>query len=413
MANSKENVLVLRHILFIDDRYDDYTRTEVQQLKKHFCGIVIVDSVSGFFAAIAHHSLTKETAVFVSGNIQQLVVNSESARLSEQHVYIVRELSENYENCQWGVKSIVEIPIHILEIGVYIQQAFSDDRDYFDCITSEHQFQALTESNKPGTAFRKGIYLTRVTPQEGDPDILNFHLLRCSSNLHGPSDNFRATDEQVVGRVNEMAASFFATPTDMNHVLAQVYENRYVTSDNGHVKEGKASIKSHSDKTKDMDPHGLIAFVTFYKREDHVKKNATEAIYTRLRFRRKHSEKKDVVNVVLHPNSVLLISLSTNRLWTHEIVPSSLSINQTPTRLGYVVRCSQTPAFFKDGQTFMVVKGKDGAGTMQHIPLVPADNESVQKVKELYFQENTTTNLIQYPPTYFSMNQGDYCQPLL
>lgn len=413
-TTNEENELVTnRHILFIDDRYYDRTRSDLKQLEKSFCGVVIVDSISGFFSALASRSPPAGTLVFVSGNIEQLKANQDIGLLTGHHVYIVRDISEKYDNCPWPVKSIPEIPTYIPEIGVYIQQAFSFDKDYFNNITGEHTFQALTESNKPGTAFRKGIYLTRVAPREGDPDALNFHLLRCSSNLHGPSDNFRATDNEVVGRINEIASSFFAAPTDMNHVLAQVYENRYVTQENGHVKEGKASIKQHSDKTKDMDPRGLIAFVTFYKHEDHVKKNADETIFTRLRFRPKNNKDKNVVNVVLHPNSVLLISLSTNRLWTHEIVPSKLSINQTPTRLGYVVRCSQTPAFFKDGKTFMVVNDKDGAATTQHIPLVPADAESVRRLKDLYFQENTTDALLKYPQIYFSMNQGDYCKPLL
>jgi len=202
---------------------------------------------------------------------------------------------------------------------------------------------------------------------------------------------------------------FFEAPTDMNHVLAQVYENRHVTTEAGHIAERKAKIKDHSDKTKDMDPRGLIAFVTFYRQDGRLTDDPTAL--TRLRFRRKHGG-PHVVDVVLHPNSVLLISLSTNRIYTHEIIPSKLSIDKIPTRLGYVVRCSQTRAVFKDGQTFIKVKDKD-TGTTHCVPLVDADSNSVRTLRDLYFAENTSDEIINYPEIYFSMNQGDYCKPLL
>jgi hypothetical protein len=65
---------------------------------------------------------------------------------------------------------------------------------------TEHQFQHLTESNKPGTAFRKGIYITNVTTTEND--TLEFNLLRCSSNLDGSTDNFRDTDNHIIKEIN-------------------------------------------------------------------------------------------------------------------------------------------------------------------------------------------------------------------
>jgi hypothetical protein len=80
-------------------------------------------------------------------------------------------------------------------------------------------------------------------------------LLRCSSNLGGPTDNFRETDSVILNAVNETCANLFEQKVDLNHVLAQVY-----TNSSGH----KAKIKAHSDKTKDMPRNGVIAFVTFY-----------------------------------------------------------------------------------------------------------------------------------------------------
>ena len=68
-------------------------------------------------------------------------------------------------------------------------------KNYFDLVTNEHEFQTLTESNKPSNAYRTGIYLTPVTKKE---DGIEFKLLRCSSNLGGPTDNFREISRIIV-----------------------------------------------------------------------------------------------------------------------------------------------------------------------------------------------------------------------
>src|SRR4029079_302177 len=126
--------------------------------------------------------------------------------------------------------------------------------------------------------------------------------------------------------------------------------------------EKKAKIKKHSDKTKDMPLNGLIVFCTFYK--DHlnnknIQKSKNDAfdycykdtsVLTRLRFELKktvnNSNLKRKFDVILYPNSVFIMSLSTNRLYTHEIVPSTLPIDMIPTRMGYVVRCSKMDAIY-------------------------------------------------------------------
>ena len=154
-----------------------------------------------------------------------------------------------------------QVPININNVGIYFQQFFTLDKDYFSNIIGEHNFQTLTESNKPTNAFRNGIYLTSVTEDEFNPDTLHFRLLRCSSNLSGPTDNFRETDNEIVGSLNEISKYFFDQPFNLNHVLAQVYNN--FQSDEG--KNCKAKIKAHSDKTKDMQQNGIMAFCTFYK----------------------------------------------------------------------------------------------------------------------------------------------------
>ena len=75
------------------------------------------------------------------------------------------------------------------------------DKDYFELLEKEHLFQTLSESNKPGNAYRSGIYLTKVE-EDKEEDLLRFNLLRCSTNLDGGTDNFKAVDYEIINKVN-------------------------------------------------------------------------------------------------------------------------------------------------------------------------------------------------------------------
>lgn len=66
---------------------------------------------------------------------------------------------------------------------------------------------------------------------------------------------------------------------------------------------------------------------------------------------------KHTFDVVLYPNSMFVISLLVNRLYTHEIVPSAVPISQMPTRMGYVIRCSKASAIHAAGETHLLVDG--------------------------------------------------------
>jgi len=319
-------------------------------------------------------------------------------------------------------------------VGVYFRKLFSAENDYFDDLTRQHEFQKLRESNKPTPAFRTGIYLTPVSLDEKKEEV-NFRLLRCSTNLNGPSENFRTADLAIVDKVNKMTEHFFEEKTKLNHVLAQVYHN----SKSSHRKEKKATISQHSDKIEDMPAEAVIAFVTFYQsyyknkfNDERLKliKSSKEdpfdwtydhvSVLTILRFKLKsplttvtRAAAKQFVkqfDVVLYPNSVFIMSLSTNRLYTHEIVPSVLPIDRIPIRMGYVVRCSNTEAVFdiRRNQTYLV--GKDNKYTKLETP----DKEGIKNLKNKYFEQNVTDNLVVYPPIIpFSLNEGDYTKPNL
>jgi hypothetical protein len=105
-----------------------------------------------------------------------------------------------------------------------------------------------------------------------------------------------------------------------------------------------------------MPRNALMAFCTFYKNyqgNDFLPEELTKfkksqddifdyvykstSVLTHLRFRLKNMVEDETLtkhfDVILYPNSVFLMSLNTNRLYTHEIIPSTLPVDSIPTRL--------------------------------------------------------------------------------
>ncbi|MGW6914363.1 hypothetical protein ACWGB8_11150 [Kitasatospora sp. NPDC054939] len=353
--------------------------------------------------------------VYLCGDISG--ISSRQLR-SAARVFVVRELSHGYRedvDTPWTVVDVGRVPIRVHGVGVYYRRYFGPDAGHFGRISTEHAFQALTESTKPGTAHRSGIYLTPVT-QVGDE--LHFRLLRCSTNLSGPTESFRPTDTGIVEDLNREAAAVFRNHAPLNHVLAQIYHNTLATAER---KQSKARISSHADKTKDMPVNGIMAFCTFYDGLDRLQPLAEDAFdygvkgvsgLTRLHFRLKESaEERDGValpaqfTVTLHPGSVFFMPLSTNRLYTHEIRPSALDAELLPTRLGYVVRCSSAESVHKNGRTFL----KSARGLVE---LEPPTLAGMDELRRLYAEENRTSSFIDYGDRFlFSMNSGDYRAP--
>ncbi|MFD7125304.1 MULTISPECIES: hypothetical protein [Streptomyces] len=338
--------------------------------------------------------------------------------LSADRVFVVSELSHGYHEGidePWPLIDVGRVPVRVHGVGVYYRRFFGPDADHFEGIRAEHAFQSLTESDKPGTAHRSGIYLTPVTQ---DGDALRFRLLRCSTNLSGPTENFRPTDTYIVEALNREAATVFRDHAPLNHVLAQIYHNTLATAGR---KQSKAKISAHADKTKDMPVNGIMAFCTFYDGLGHLRPLSDDSFdhgvkgasgLTSLRFRLKDpAEEHDGValpprfGVTLYPGSVFFMPLSTNRLYTHEIRPSTLDAALLPTRLGYVVRCSSTEAVHKNGHTFL-----DTAGDL--VRLEPPTAAGMDDLRKLYAEENRTSSFIDYGDRFlFSMNTGDYVAP--
>lgn len=306
-------------------------------------------------------------------------------------------------------------PVRVHGLGVYYRRFFDEQARYFERVSAEHTFQSLTESNKPSRAHRKGVYLT---PVHEDAEGRHFHLLRCSTNLEGPTENFGPSDTAIVTALREEADLVFRNHGPLNHVLAQLYPNSRARDG---LRQQKARIAAHADKTKDMPRHGVMAFCTFYDRLDafravkddpfdlgHRGVSALNRLHFRLKDAALASESLPLdFSITLYPNSVFFMPLSTNRLYTHALTPSLLDAETLPTRLGYVVRCSNRPAVHRGGRTFVEV-----AGTWT--PLGEPSTEGALALRQLYAEENKSTGRIVYGDQFvFSLNQGDYLAPSL
>ena len=348
-----------------------------------------------------------QKTVYLTGDISKLR-GRELAGAAR--ILVVKELSHGYDDTRELV-DLGRVPVSVGGVGVYYRRFFDDN--YFQRICSEHTFQALTESVKPSKAHRTGIYLTPVKRQG---DELHFRLLRCSTNLSGPTENFCASDQHIVDALNHEASTIFRDHVPLNHVLAQVYTN--TPAADGH-KQTKAKISAHADKTKDMPSSGIMAFCTFYDRLDKLSPLPDDAFdygykgktgLTRLQFRLKERALRregllPAFSVTLYPGSVFFMPLSTNRLYTHEIQSSMLNAEMLPTRLGYVVRCSKTEAVHKLGSTFLKLDG-------QLVPMERPTPEGMAELRGLYAEENKTDAFIDYGDRFrFSMNEGDYQAP--
>jgi hypothetical protein len=380
-----------------------------ESVPKFFYGTVVRDPSAGL------PDLSAKT-VYLCGDVSRAADLDLSAAA---RVMVVRGISHGYDErddgARWLTVGLGRVPIVVHGLGVYYRRFFERGSDYFDRVCREHTFQSLTESTKAEKAHRTGIYLTPVRPEGAE---LHFRLLRCSTNLSGPTENFRASDRHIVDALNQEAAFIFHGQAPLNHVLAQVYHN---TPADAAKKQAKARISAHADKTKDMPQNGIMAFCTFYDQLEKLRPMPDDAFdyghagasgLTRLRFRLKGpaadpsgSPLPIQFTVTLYPDSVFFMPLSTNRLYTHEIQPSELDAARLPTRLGYVVRCSNTDAVHQDGRTFLKRNG-------ELVALEPPTPEGMKDLRKLYADENKTRALIDYGDGFaFSMNEGDYRAP--
>lgn len=383
----------------VDENYILVALSELEHEIDFFGSVVTLDDL----ADVSHKT------VYLAGDISKLRGRELKGA---SRIFVIEELSQGYDETHHQIVDLGKVPVRVGGVGVHYRRFF-DDNDYFRRISSDHTFQTLTESVKPSKAHRTGIYLT---PVMRDGDEVHFRLLRCSTNLSGPTEDFCASDHHIVDTLNSEADAIFRDHAPLNHVLAQIYPNTPATADQ---KQTKAKISAHSDKTKDMPTNGIMAFCTFYDGLDKLRPLSSDAFdygykgktgLTRLHFRLKKPLEDAAgllpeFSVTLYPNSVFFMPLSTNRLYTHEIQASMLNAEMLPTRLGYVVRCSKTEVIHKLGSTFLRIDG-------QLVAMEPPTPEGMNELRQLYAEENKTDAFIDYGNRFlFSMNEGDYKAP--
>ena len=276
------------HILDTNNVLIAPSTLEEESLIRDFCGSVI--TIDDLYSDLPSFS---QKTVYLCGDISRVIRHHLNAA---DRVFVIRELSHGYPEDEdgntWKLVDLGQVPILVQGVGVYYRRFFDVGFDHFNQICKEHAFQSLTESTKPGTAHRTGIYLTPITQ---DSEALHFHLLRCSTNLSGPTENFRTHDWHIVNALNQEAAFIFQNQAPLNHVLAQIYHN---TPAAAVQKQSKAKISAHADKTKDMPVNGIMAFCTFYDQLDKLHPLSQDAFdygykgisgLTRLQFRLKES----------------------------------------------------------------------------------------------------------------------------
>jgi hypothetical protein len=190
------------------------SKLDAESPLKDFCGAVIaLDDPAARLPDLA------DKAVYLCGDLSKASAFDLSAAGASRSSGSCRTATTTRA---WPLVDLGRVPLRVHGVGVYYRRFFDPAGEHFQRISSEHTFQSLTESTKPGKAHRSGIYLTPVEPVG---DALHFRLLRCSTNLSGPTENFRATDRHIVDALNQEAALVFDGAAPLNHVLAQIYHN--------------------------------------------------------------------------------------------------------------------------------------------------------------------------------------------
>lgn len=305
-----------RYLLVLDENI--ITNNEISYLRDHFFGKTI------FSNNFDIKRCSNTMVVYLCGDIKNMLDRFEFNSLP--NLFVIDRFSTNIPS-ECKTVDPGEVPINVFNVGVHFRRIFpfNFNKNYYSAITSEHEFQDLGISGKPGKAYRKGIYLTDVV-QSGDD--IRFKLLRCSTNLGGPTDNFRQTDREILTKLNELCGNLFSDKVELNHVLAQTYFNAAIDD-----KERKAKIAEHSDKTKDMPRNAIMAFCSFYEgyiddgfssiNLNRVRKSDSDvydfcyndtSVLTTLRFRLKDAvtdpKLKKEFDVILYPNSAFVMSLT-------------------------------------------------------------------------------------------------------
>ena len=156
----KENVLLTKKNILL---YNNELFEELTYLIANFCG----QSFDATYFDIM--KCPPEIIIYICGNIKDIYVQFDLQQIINKKIIInvVKEYSTNYDTMNgYNLITIGEVPINMYNVGIYFKNFFDSQKNYFDLITNEHNFQLLTESTKSDWALRKGIYLTNVEEKD-------------------------------------------------------------------------------------------------------------------------------------------------------------------------------------------------------------------------------------------------------
>ncbi|MBW4511779.1 MAG: hypothetical protein KME64_35545 [Scytonematopsis contorta HA4267-MV1] len=148
MIQTENKIIKNKNYLLVIE--DNNLNNDVQYLKEIFCGKII-----STLAELPTN--VNEIKIYACGDMSTIKdCNLPIFVIQEYSITASTNLGANFTDISLG-----EVPISIHDAGVYYRRLFKGV-DYFYKITSEHEFQELTESNKGVSALRKGIYLCEV-----------------------------------------------------------------------------------------------------------------------------------------------------------------------------------------------------------------------------------------------------------
>jgi hypothetical protein len=355
---------------------------EFMYLKLHFCGKV-VENVREIKRSI-------NTIIYFCGN----------ALRSPLDAFVIKELSYNITT--QSTVSLGAVPINISGAGIMFRRFFTKDC-IFSEITNDRAFKQVTENCGSEKIAHTGLFLS---PVERHRDGLKYYIQRSRMVCSEPLSCMKTIDAEITSLVNVSVNSFFKSKVRFNHIFADLHspaENR------------KYKPFNKSENTKDMHADALIAYCTFYKDYDgldFIRQSSDDSIFDcayggtsifpKMRFKLKRDAPLDKYmrnsfTVTLYPNSLFVISLSTNRFYTHEVImPNTKKL----TRVNYTLCSSKTWVLFRN-RPYIYENGI----------LTRMDKIGGERLEELCSKENNSSIKIDYPNVYCSLSEGDYKEP--
>lgn len=137
--------------------------------------------------------------------------------------------------------------------------------------------------------------LLETNPSVNDSINLNLYpLVRSTTCFNEPSKQFRKNHHSLIQMIQKHIPDFKS-----NNIMMELYDNTYKT------------MKFHSDQALDLDPQSYIALYSCYQNPRTVHLRILEI---------QNKKSKEVTQILLENQSVVVWSVQTNSLYLHRII---------------------------------------------------------------------------------------------